>query len=225
MGAPPSGAPMTTPESISAARSPRPRPQPRRRRSWTTCAAGRAIARGDQGSAAKWTHAAIALAIRSLGGVSSDRALDPAVTLTIVAAAAQRRPGPARRRWPRDLGPEDARALLGAWLDALRLDIDGRRARAPARLRRAQPRRTGPPSPRRSRAAPRGRRRARSASCWPAAPTSLATARRCSRPASRPSPTPPPPPSCPARSGGSTRTTASRRASLWWPTASTPCTA
>jgi glycosyltransferase involved in cell wall biosynthesis/predicted metal-dependent phosphoesterase TrpH len=85
---------------------------------------GRALARGDQGSAAKWTHAAIALAIRSLGGVSSDRALDPAVTLTMVQrllTEGHARHGAAAA----DLGPEDARALLGAWLDALRLDIDG----------------------------------------------------------------------------------------------------
>src|SRR5579859_6145589 len=79
---------------------------------------GRAVALGDQGSAAKWTHAAIALAIRSLTGVRCQRAPDPANALKIV----QRVLGEGDVRegeMASDLGPEDARALLGAWLGTL----------------------------------------------------------------------------------------------------------
>src|SRR5665213_599872 len=45
--------------------------------------AGRADTHGAQGSAAKWTHAAMALAIRSLGGDSHERA-NPAAVLRMV---------------------------------------------------------------------------------------------------------------------------------------------
>jgi glycosyltransferase involved in cell wall biosynthesis/predicted metal-dependent phosphoesterase TrpH len=85
---------------------------------------GEVLARGAQGSAAKWAHAAIALAARSLGSG------DPAI--------AQRRPDPLRvlsmvRRLlsegelrhgnvGNDLNPDDARCLLRAWLEAVGLE-------------------------------------------------------------------------------------------------------
>jgi glycosyltransferase involved in cell wall biosynthesis/predicted metal-dependent phosphoesterase TrpH len=82
--------------------------------------AGRAVAGGDQGSAAKWAHAAMALAVRSLdrGGVE-DR-LDPATVLRMVERVMSE--GEARRgAIGADLAPQDARALLRAWLDAVEL--------------------------------------------------------------------------------------------------------
>jgi glycosyltransferase involved in cell wall biosynthesis/predicted metal-dependent phosphoesterase TrpH len=83
--------------------------------------AGRVTARGDQGSAAKWTHAAIALAIRSLTGVSATSAPDPAAAMKIVQRVLGE--GDARSgETAGDLGPEDARSLLGAWLGALELE-------------------------------------------------------------------------------------------------------
>jgi glycosyltransferase involved in cell wall biosynthesis/predicted metal-dependent phosphoesterase TrpH len=86
---------------------------------------GQVLARGAQGSAAKWAHAAIALATRALGaGAEPD--------------APRRRPAPERvmtmmRRLlsegdarhgavGSDLSPEDARCLLQAWLGALELE-------------------------------------------------------------------------------------------------------
>ena len=83
--------------------------------------AGHVTARGQQGSAAKWTHAAIALAIRSLTGVSATSAPDPVAAMKIV----QRLLGEGDARHGEttsDLGPDDARALLGAWLGALELE-------------------------------------------------------------------------------------------------------
>ncbi len=47
--------------------------------------AGEAIARGEQGSAAKWAHAAIALAIRSLGAVAPAGDPDPRRVLSMAA--------------------------------------------------------------------------------------------------------------------------------------------
>ena len=110
--------------------------------------AGRTVARGDQGSAAKWAHAAIALAARTLGsgphsatgdrdthdeqdgavlgtGSREDAARnqrpDPRAVLTM----AQRllREGDARHgAVGSDLTPADARNLLRAWLAAVGLD-------------------------------------------------------------------------------------------------------
>ncbi len=82
---------------------------------------GRAGAHGAQGGAPKWTHAAIALAIRAF--VSSDGAPrpDPGAVLRIVERVM--REGDVRRGVSDgDLGPEDARALLRAWLEAMQLD-------------------------------------------------------------------------------------------------------
>ena len=88
--------------------------------------AGRAEAHGAQGSAAKWTHAAMALAIRSLepgdagGGEPGPK---PMAVLRIVERVM--REGDARRgRAGTDLGPDDARALLRSWLTAMNLGID-----------------------------------------------------------------------------------------------------
>ncbi len=96
--------------------------------------AGRVSAKGKQGSAAKWAHAAIALAARSLGGAGHDAtrpgdeardgtplAPDPRRVMTM----AQRvlREGDARHGVTGvDLNPADARCLLRAWLSAVELD-------------------------------------------------------------------------------------------------------
>jgi glycosyltransferase involved in cell wall biosynthesis/predicted metal-dependent phosphoesterase TrpH len=87
--------------------------------------AGHAVARGDQGSAAKWAHAAMALAVRSLGRGDSSEAPDPLAVLSMVERVM--REGDARRgAIGADLGPDDARAVLRAWLDAVDLDMDER---------------------------------------------------------------------------------------------------
>ncbi len=97
--------------------------------------AGRVSAHGAQGSAAKWAHAAIALAVRSLSleapaaaaldgagaPAGSAASVDPARVLTMVKRLL--REGDARHGGRgSDLGPEDARCLLRAWLSALELD-------------------------------------------------------------------------------------------------------
>jgi glycosyltransferase involved in cell wall biosynthesis/predicted metal-dependent phosphoesterase TrpH len=87
--------------------------------------AGRVAAYGDQGSAAKWAHAAMALAVRALGRGALDGPPDPAAVLRMaerVMVEGDARSGTAAA----DLGPEDARALLRAWLDAVELDMDER---------------------------------------------------------------------------------------------------
>ncbi len=106
---------------------------------------GDAEAHGEQGSAAKWAHAAMALATRSLavdggeylggqqrGGsgevlpsVPSGAAPDPAAVLKMAERVI--REGAAREgKIAADVGPEDARALLEAWLDGVGLDLRGR---------------------------------------------------------------------------------------------------
>ena len=93
---------------------------------------GMAEAKGAQGSAAKWAHSAMALAARALysgdpaapgseaekaaGVVSPDAVLKMAER---VVSEGNVRSGEGGA----DLGPEDARALLKAWLD--RVDLDG----------------------------------------------------------------------------------------------------
>jgi glycosyltransferase involved in cell wall biosynthesis/predicted metal-dependent phosphoesterase TrpH len=90
-------------------------------------AAGRANAHGDQGSGPKWTHAAMALAVRALGNGAGDAGRpDPGAVLKIVERVMSEgnvRHGSASG----DLGPEDARALLRAWLQAMELDIHNER--------------------------------------------------------------------------------------------------
>ena len=85
--------------------------------------AGRAVAHGAQGSAAKWTHAAMGLAIRALGCGQGAARPDPGSVLKIVERVM--REGDVRHGGvASDLGPENARALLRAWLMAMDLDID-----------------------------------------------------------------------------------------------------
>ncbi|MDX6608421.1 MAG: hypothetical protein QOF85_346 [Solirubrobacterales bacterium] len=87
---------------------------------------GEAEAGGEQGSAAKWAHAAMALATRALalGGPGGERTPDPAAVLKI----AQRTIGEGAAREGKiaaDIGPGDARALLEAWLHSIELDLRG----------------------------------------------------------------------------------------------------
>ncbi len=85
--------------------------------------AGRAAAHGAQGSAAKWTHAAMSLAIRSLGSEREAGRPDPAAVLKIVERVM--REGDVRHgSVGGDLGPDDALALLRAWLQSMDLEID-----------------------------------------------------------------------------------------------------
>jgi glycosyltransferase involved in cell wall biosynthesis/predicted metal-dependent phosphoesterase TrpH len=84
--------------------------------------AGRAEARGDQGGAAKWAHSALALASRVLAVEErSERApLAPEAVLRLaerVVSDGAERGGSAAG----DLGPDEARTLLCAWLDSLAL--------------------------------------------------------------------------------------------------------
>ena len=85
--------------------------------------AGRVEALGDQGSAARWAHNAMALAVRALGrGAAEAAAPDPSAVMRMVERVmtdSDARGGGACN----DLGPEDARALLRAWLAAVELDL------------------------------------------------------------------------------------------------------
>ena len=86
---------------------------------------GEATPCGEQGSAAKWAHAALALATRALASDGrSAGALDPTAVLRMaerVISEGARREGDERS----DIGPEDARALLDAWLDSVDLEVRG----------------------------------------------------------------------------------------------------
>jgi predicted metal-dependent phosphoesterase TrpH len=84
---------------------------------------GEATPLGEHGSAAKWTHAAMALATRALGrGASDGAAPDPAAIFTMVQRLM--REGDARSSHTgTGLCPDDARALLRAWLNAVELDL------------------------------------------------------------------------------------------------------
>jgi glycosyltransferase involved in cell wall biosynthesis/predicted metal-dependent phosphoesterase TrpH len=86
--------------------------------------AGNVLARGAQGSAAKWAHAAIALAARSLGhGRAQERARRPDPGRVMTMARRLLREGEVRHGpVGNDLLPEDARCLLRAWLCAVELD-------------------------------------------------------------------------------------------------------
>jgi glycosyltransferase involved in cell wall biosynthesis/predicted metal-dependent phosphoesterase TrpH len=91
--------------------------------------AGHAAAGGAHGSAAKWAHSAVALAARALGcGPGSDRNghLDPAAVMTM--ALRLLREGEARAGAEREgVRADDARELLGAWLEAIDLErLDAR---------------------------------------------------------------------------------------------------
>lgn len=102
--------------------------------------AGNARAGGEQGSAAKWAHAAMALATRALviegdSATASDfvrapareksAAPNPAAVLKI----AQRVVGQGAAREgaiAADIGPDDARALLDSWLSSIAIELRGR---------------------------------------------------------------------------------------------------
>ena len=83
--------------------------------------AGRVAPGGEQGSAEKWAHAAMALAVRALGRDGERAELDPARVLEIaerVLHEGDRREGSTIG----NLAPADARALLRAWLVSVGLD-------------------------------------------------------------------------------------------------------
>jgi glycosyltransferase involved in cell wall biosynthesis/predicted metal-dependent phosphoesterase TrpH len=88
--------------------------------------AGRASAHGAQGSAAKWTHAAMSLAIRALGSGNGTARPDPRAVMKIVERV-MRECDARHGAIGSDLGPEDARALLRAWLIGMELDVDENR--------------------------------------------------------------------------------------------------
>jgi glycosyltransferase involved in cell wall biosynthesis/predicted metal-dependent phosphoesterase TrpH len=85
---------------------------------------GRAEARGDQGSAVKWAHAALALATRTLllrGEMASPAEMRPDAVLEI--AERVMREGEARHgEVAGDLGPDDAQVLLAAFVEAVELE-------------------------------------------------------------------------------------------------------
>jgi glycosyltransferase involved in cell wall biosynthesis/predicted metal-dependent phosphoesterase TrpH len=89
---------------------------------------GDAEAGGEQGSAAKWAHAAMALATRALAldqGAGDGKAPDPSTVLKIAQRAIGE--GAARKgKVASDIGPDDARALLEAWLRSVGLEPRGR---------------------------------------------------------------------------------------------------
>lgn len=88
---------------------------------------GRAETRGDQGGAAKWAHAAMALGVRVLGGSVAPADgwhARPAAVLELARRVV--REGDARANAiGAEFDPADARALLEAWLVALELDLRG----------------------------------------------------------------------------------------------------
>jgi glycosyltransferase involved in cell wall biosynthesis/predicted metal-dependent phosphoesterase TrpH len=89
--------------------------------------AGSVLARGAQGSAAKWAHAAIALAARSLAGPATGERdavrPDPKRVMTMLSRLLSE--GDARESANgagAKVSPADARCLLHAWLTAVELD-------------------------------------------------------------------------------------------------------
>ncbi|HXR14314.1 MAG TPA: glycosyltransferase [Solirubrobacteraceae bacterium] len=83
--------------------------------------AGRVEPGGEQGSAEKWAHAAMALTVRALGHDGDRAELEAARVLEIVERVlhdGDRREGPVAG----NLAPADARALLRAWLVSVGLD-------------------------------------------------------------------------------------------------------
>ncbi|MFA4927845.1 MAG: glycosyltransferase [Patulibacter sp.] len=91
--------------------------------------AGRAVARGSQGSAERWAHAAIGLALRALGTDDGDGSTRPSAgpRPEAVATILSRflRDADARRGDDDedvDLHPDDARLLLRAWRSGVGLD-------------------------------------------------------------------------------------------------------
>ena len=188
--------------------------------------AGRVGAFGDQGSAAKWAHAAMALAVRALGRGDDGAPPDPAAVLQIaerVMAEGDARSGPDGG----GVGPERRPGAPAR--------VAGRRRAGRRRARAARP--TSRPRASRTPASSGARGAATSASWRPPscsrAPRRRTARRRtgtpsppaCSRRAWRPSRTRPPPRSWRARRTACRSATTSRSASRWSPTASAPCTA
>lgn len=86
--------------------------------------AGRTEVGGEQGSAAKWAHSALALATRALGSGPVEAAPDPAVVIRMVERLVVE--GEARHGdESEDLTPRDARSLLCEWVKAMDLDLVG----------------------------------------------------------------------------------------------------
>jgi glycosyltransferase involved in cell wall biosynthesis/predicted metal-dependent phosphoesterase TrpH len=90
---------------------------------------GRASDHGDQGSAAKWAHSALALATRALMADPaidpSEGPIDPSAVLEIVervVSDGSQRGGKVKP----NLGAAEARAVLRAWLDSVELSSDPR---------------------------------------------------------------------------------------------------
>jgi glycosyltransferase involved in cell wall biosynthesis/predicted metal-dependent phosphoesterase TrpH len=95
---------------------------------------GRAEAHGEQGSAAKWAHTAMALATRALllrdavsngNGTGEVAHVDPGAALKM-AERVMSEGGVRHGSVAADLGPEDARALLAAFTDSIGLELRGR---------------------------------------------------------------------------------------------------
>jgi glycosyltransferase involved in cell wall biosynthesis/predicted metal-dependent phosphoesterase TrpH len=84
---------------------------------------GHASAHGAQGSAAKWAHAAISLAIRSRDVPPNGDRPDPTTVWRIVERV-MREGNERRGATTGDLGPDDATALVRAWLGSMDLGID-----------------------------------------------------------------------------------------------------
>ncbi len=80
--------------------------------------AGRVEAAGDEGSAAKWAHAALAIAVRTLG---RDTTATPDITAVLQMAQSITQTGDVLGT---SIAPDDARALVGAWLDAVGIEED-----------------------------------------------------------------------------------------------------
>jgi glycosyltransferase involved in cell wall biosynthesis/predicted metal-dependent phosphoesterase TrpH len=89
---------------------------------------GAAEAGGEQGSAAKWTHSAMALATRALGEEGAapvEGGPNPAAVLKMAERVI--REGAVREgKVAADIGPDDARCLLESWLAGMGLDLRGR---------------------------------------------------------------------------------------------------
>jgi len=85
--------------------------------------AGHAVAGGEQGSAAKWAHAAMGLATRALGPAAPGAA-GPAPRAVMSMVERIVREGDARGgAIGADLCPDDARGMMAAWLSAVELDL------------------------------------------------------------------------------------------------------
>ncbi|WP_320670748.1 glycosyltransferase [Patulibacter defluvii] len=87
--------------------------------------AGRCVAKGIQGGAAKWSHAAMGIAIRALGTPESGTVARPRPEAMLKIVSRVMSEGDVRRGEEGDapdVTSDDARALLRAWLDGVGLD-------------------------------------------------------------------------------------------------------